>query len=644
MAVLPISTLKTNMPIGVAGSITASDMHDLVDTIADRTSQQVITATASYTAMESHNRRTFVFDSPEPVSLFLPNTLPVGWSCKVIQRGVGVVTMTPGDGASIIGTPQHGRTGFQGALCELVVISNTGSAAQIYLGGQTQTGGLAVPRVNLATLSDVYGNWDANDATTRTPSDSTLITALADRSAANRDLTAAAVGTNVSVVLDDPAYIQTTGGNNQRRLDATNFPDNMFASGGYFAIAVRSSSLGGMLISKWATTGWVLNCPNATEMELQYFYGDGSQSGRYWFTFPLSATDWKILEIEWNSDAANVPPVIRINGTVVVLQSDVPGAAAVDDSPGELAVGNRNQGAMNTPFTGDIGEILALGSIPTNQQKSDIVLDMQYRWGGGSPPAQTPLEPIDLSQYTLVFNEDFTAPLSRRVPGDASTDANLWDTSMGGGTIRWMGNTPERQIYVEPEYAGTKGTPLGINPFSVANSVLTITCANVSAEDAPYLSGKEFTSGLITTAATYSKLYGYFEMRARMTDVGVTAAWPAFWLLFHSTGPSEFDIVEAYGVTPSMVYQTTHQATDEGTIDVPVNWTVGWHTYGLKWTAEELVYYVDGQPTGRIPNNTFTPGYIIANLALEGRADRVPDPSDFPIHMEIDWIRVYDPI
>lgn len=215
---------------------------------------------------------------------------------------------------------------------------------------------------------------------------------------------------------------------------------------------------------------------------------------------------------------------------------------------------------------------------------------------------------------------------------------------MGNGLVRAMGDPEERQIYVEPEYAGTKGTPLGINPFSVANSVLTITCANVSAGDAPYLNGKQYTSGLITTQHSYGKLYGYFEMKARMTDNGVTGAWPAFWLLFHNTGSSEFDIVEAYGVNTFSVFQTTHQAINDDQFETPLDWTSGWHTYGLKWTAEELVYYLDGQPTGRVPNNTFTPGYIIANLALEGRADRVPNPADFPIHMEIDWIRVYDPI
>lgn len=37
MSVLPIATLKTNMPIGGQGEITASDLHDLIDTVEART-------------------------------------------------------------------------------------------------------------------------------------------------------------------------------------------------------------------------------------------------------------------------------------------------------------------------------------------------------------------------------------------------------------------------------------------------------------------------------------------------------------------------------------------------------------------------------------------------------------------------------
>lgn len=506
-------------------------------------------------------------------------------------------------------------------------------------------------RVDLATIPSLIAAWDFSADNLRTPTNSSTISSLTDRSAAARPLTAnPGAGGTVPVVLGDRDYLKLTAGSQQRLNPAAGVADNIFAGGGMLSVTFRTptDASESIIAAKWNMSGWVLQGLKPDFLSLDA-YG-GFQDFRFTrheirITPLTTGTEWYLLEIEWNSDTPYIVPVVRINGgSIAPITTFGAVETAIDDSVAVLSVGNRNWGDGNTPWLGEIGELLLFADIPTTEQKDALREDMMTHWGVVPTPPPEPLTPIDLGQYTMVFNEDFTAPLSRRVLGDASTDGNLWDTSMGGGTIRWMGDTPERQIYVEPEYAGTKGTPLGINPFSVANSVLTITCDNASAGDAPYLSGKEYTSGLITTAATYSKLYGYFEMRARMTDVGVTAAWPAFWLLFHGTGPSEFDIVEAYGVNTYSVFQTTHQVTNAGTIETPLDWTTGWHTYGLKWTEQELVYYLDGQPTGRIPNNTFTAGYIIANLALEGRADRVPNPADFPIHMEIDWIRVYDPI
>ena len=89
MAIRDIDTLKANMPIGVAGGTSSSDMHDIVDTMADMTSQEALTKTASYTAVATDNRRRIVFNSASAVTLTLPNNLPVGWECSILQIGAG---------------------------------------------------------------------------------------------------------------------------------------------------------------------------------------------------------------------------------------------------------------------------------------------------------------------------------------------------------------------------------------------------------------------------------------------------------------------------------------------------------------------------------------------------------------------------
>jgi hypothetical protein len=239
----------------------------------------------------------------------------------------------------------------------------------------------------------------------------------------------------------------------------------------------------------------------------------------------------------------------------------------------------------------------------------------------------------NLADYRLTFADEFNT-FDRRPVGSST---GTWGTSFGEGIVRTLND--EKQIYVEPEFKGSSSQALGINPFSVENGILTITAEPVKAAADPYID-KPYTSGMITTQATYSQLYGYFEMRADLPEG--TGMWPAFWTLFHQTPGAEFDIVEAYGVNPGNVFQTAHQPNGptQG-FEVPADWTNGFHTYGLNWTADTLTFYVDGVQTATLANSVHTPAYLIANLAIEGRPDRVADPSSFPAEMKIDYIRAY---
>lgn len=139
MASLPISTLKTNMPIGVAGSITGSDMHDLLDTLENRTTQAVSRKTANYTATANDNRLIIIFNAASAVTLTLPNTLPEGWECGVLQMGAGQVTVSVA-GSPPISRGGHTKTAGQYAMASCFVESNSnGTSAVVILGGDTAT-------------------------------------------------------------------------------------------------------------------------------------------------------------------------------------------------------------------------------------------------------------------------------------------------------------------------------------------------------------------------------------------------------------------------------------------------------------------------------------------------------------------------
>src|SRR5215472_16459054 len=105
------------------------------------------------------------------------------------------------------------------------------------------------------------------------------------------------------------------------------------------------------------------------------------------------------------------------------------------------------------------------------------------------------------------FLDDFTQ-LSFN-DGTTGTWTTHYRYDGGGGTNRTLTVNHEAQIYVDPAYAGTGTTPLGLNPFSIANGVLSITAAPTPTALQPLLYNLPYTSGMLTTDGTFAQQYGY---------------------------------------------------------------------------------------------------------------------------------------
>ena len=245
---------------------------------------------------------------------------------------------------------------------------------------------------------------------------------------------------------------------------------------------------------------------------------------------------------------------------------------------------------------------------------------------------------LDLTGYKLTFDDEFN-----------SFNTNVWKTN-----YRWADNNPsatinnELEYYASPDDQGTSGHALGINPFSAQGGALTITAAKTDPSVQPYLWNHPYTSGVITTEKSFSQEYGYFEMRAQM-PVG-KGLWPAFWMLASDgTYPPELDVVEQIMQQPTQLALTSHSGvggtvtSDHHYATVP-DTTQGYHTYGVKWDANNITWYFDGQQVaqGTTPSDFNRPMYLIANLAVGGNWPGSPDGSTpFPAHMNIDYIRAY---
>ena len=175
---------------------------------------------------------------------------------------------------------------------------------------------------------------------------------------------------------------------------------------------------------------------------------------------------------------------------------------------------------------------------------------------------------------------------------------------------------------------------------------------------------KEYTSARLNSKFAFT--YGRVEVRAKLpTGVGT---WPAIWMLGQNIDePGAYWLLEGYGDTPwpacgeidimehwghnqNFVQSATHTPASHGaTINhggqvIPTA-SSGFHVYELIWTAEKLIFSVDG-----VAHYTYepevrdaatwpfdAPQYLLLNTAIEPTIE----PSFTESTMEVDYVRVY---
>jgi beta-glucanase (GH16 family) len=223
--------------------------------------------------------------------------------------------------------------------------------------------------------------------------------------------------------------------------------------------------------------------------------------------------------------------------------------------------------------------------------------------------------PLDKSSFHLVFHEDFDGE---------SLDHSKWIPQLAWGKVNG-----EEQQYYDP------------SALKVSDGMLTITASKQPAGGKPYM------SGAIASFEHHEIKYGYVEMRAQVPKG--QGLWPSFWMLSTNLkDPTEIDIAEFKGQNPHAVQTTLHWGMGanfkhSSTYTGP-DFSAGFHTYGIDWQPDRIVWYVDGierfRATDHIPD---IPMYIIANLSVGGRYPGPPDATT-PTKAEykIDYIRVYE--
>jgi beta-glucanase (GH16 family) len=251
------------------------------------------------------------------------------------------------------------------------------------------------------------------------------------------------------------------------------------------------------------------------------------------------------------------------------------------------------------------------------------------------------------SGYRLVWSDEFNR--------DGRPDPANWSFERGFERNR------EAQFY-QPENAFVKG------------GVLVIEARREAVPNPRYEAGSsdwkrarshsEYTSASLLTRGLQEWTYGRFELRARIdTRAGI---WPAWWTLgVEREWPhnGEIDIMEFYKgkLLANVAWGTPKRWNAKwDSTSVPLEelggekWTTEFHVWRMDWTPDHIRLYVDDRllnetrvedarnPDGFLPFRQ--PHYMILNVAVGGDNGGDPSKTEFPSRMEVDWVRVYQPI
>lgn len=322
--------------------------------------------------------------------------------------------------------------------------------------------------------------------------------------------------------------------------------------------------------------------------------------------------------------------------TFTVLRGNGSDAIA-DFAPGEDVVRLGGAGLRLTSFAAVRAALTQAGADAVLDLGGGETLTFRGRSAADLSAADFRL-PVDVAALLPAFADEFDDPAAFRATPDGlapATGRPVWRTVYHWG---------ERGIASNAEAGFYSDATVGPDPFRVAGGVLEVTAAPATGLPA----GLTHTSGLITTQASFSQTYGYFEVRAQLP--AGAGFWPAFWLLPSDLSwPPEIDVFEMLGHEPGVVYTTAHTAsngtrTKAGAMGLVADTSAGFRTYAVSWRPDRIRWFVDGAEvfTAPTPRDMHKPFYMLANLGVGGPGSW-PGPAapEATGVMRIDHIRAY---
>lgn len=257
------------------------------------------------------------------------------------------------------------------------------------------------------------------------------------------------------------------------------------------------------------------------------------------------------------------------------------------------------------------------------------------------PTFPDPSKKIDLSKFTMTFNDEFDGELDRSVWGGHYTYGTNSSVRRGSYWNNYLAHTEDGNLIIPVKYLenGIGGTGAGW-----------------------------YTAGLDTSAREegakgFSQKYGYFEVRCILPKG--SDLWSAFWMMneqvfnVDSSGQdgTEVDIMESafYGRKPfnNVIYCNLHydgygeehKGKQVARVYVKGNPYEEFNTYGIEWNENEYIFYLNGMEYARSDFGGVcqNPLYLILSVEMSGK-DAVPEQRDkngAETQFVVDYVRAY---
>jgi beta-glucanase (GH16 family) len=166
--------------------------------------------------------------------------------------------------------------------------------------------------------------------------------------------------------------------------------------------------------------------------------------------------------------------------------------------------------------------------------------------------------------------------------------------------------------------------------------------------------GEKYVDGCITTQGRFEHAFGYYVARIKFQEQ--PGHWSAFWMTTPGVGKvgdegrdgTEIDIMEKPWLDERVQhtfhwdgYGKAHRSEGQR-VSVPGVMT-GFHTFGLLWTPEEYVFYVDGRETWRTKAGGVSqvPEYLLLSDEIGDWGGDITK-AKLPDEFQVDYVRVYD--